>query len=304
MARAKAIVVSPIVAIVVLLSMAGCESKQESNPDQGVNADAATGAQPAVELYTLNCGEMEFADLAIFADDGAYDGMAASMVDPCYLVRHPEGDLLWDLGLPQSIADNPDGADYPQISLQMYVPQRLTDQLAELGLAPEEIDYVAISHSHFDHIGNGNLFAANSTWIVDADELAYAFRPEAREDPGFANYNALEDADRILIEGDDDYDVFGDGSVVIVQAPGHTPGHSVLLVNLPQSGPYILAGDLWHIAQSRPNRRVPRFNVDREQTLGSMDKVEALADVTGARVVLQHVPEDFAAMPEFPEPLR
>ena len=75
------------------------------------------------------------------------------------------------------------------------------------------------------------------------------------------------------------------------------------MVTLAETGPVILAGDLWHIAESRPNRRVPVFNVDREQTLASMDKVEALADVTGARVILQHVPEDFEALPEFPEAL-
>jgi len=92
--------------------------------------------------------------------------------------------------------------------------------------------------------------------------------------------------------------------VTIYRTPGHTPGHTVLLVRLPKSGPIILAGDMWHIAESRPARRVPRFNFNREQTLASMDKVEALAKATKARVIMEHVPADFDSLPKFPEALR
>jgi glyoxylase-like metal-dependent hydrolase (beta-lactamase superfamily II) len=182
--------------------------------------------------------------------------------------------------------------------------RRLTDQLKDLDLTPADIEYVSISHSHFDHIGNAGLFAGG-TWIVDADERAYAFRPAARSNAReFGAYSALENAKTVLIEGDKSHDVFGDGSVVVYQAPGHTPGHTVLLVRLKQAGPVLITGDLWHIAESRPNRRVPRFNTDRAQTLKSMDMVEKLATDTKARVVLEHVPEDFDALPKFPEPLR
>jgi glyoxylase-like metal-dependent hydrolase (beta-lactamase superfamily II) len=138
---------------------------------------------------------------------------------------------------------------------------------------------------------------------VDADERAYLFRPEARADAqSFGFYNQLETAETRLIEGDGDYDVFGDGSVVIVQAPGHTPGHAILRVNLP-SRTVLLTGDMWHLAESRERRMVPRFNADRAQTLASMDKVEALARRTNARVVRQHVQEDFDSLPRFPEAL-
>ena len=156
---------------------------------------------------------------------------------------------------------------------------------------------------HSDHTGNGNLFAA-STWIVDPDERAYIFRAEARADAqSFNSYNQLENAQTRLIEGDGDYDVFGDGSVTIIQAPGHTPGHTVLLVRLPNAGPVLLTGDMYHLAESRERRTVPRFNTDRAQTLASMDKVERIAAETSARVVRQHVQEDFNALPAFPAAL-
>jgi len=92
--------------------------------------------------------------------------------------------------------------------------------------------------------------------------------------------------------------------VVIYQAHGHTPGHTIALVRLKEAGPVLLTGDLWHIAESRAAKRVPRFNTDRAQTLKSYELTEALAAKLKARVVRQHVPEDFEAMPKFPEPMR
>jgi glyoxylase-like metal-dependent hydrolase (beta-lactamase superfamily II) len=180
---------------------------------------------------------------------------------------------------------------------------KLVDQLAQLELTPEDIEYVSFSHMHADHTGNGNLFAG-STWIVDADERAAMFDAEHRADAqSFNAYNQLENAETQLIEGDADYDVFGDGSVRIIQAPGHTPGHTMLLVQLPNAGAVLLTGDMYHLAESRERRTVPTFNTDREQTLASMDKVERIAEENEALVIRQHVQEDFDALPRFPEAL-
>lgn len=253
---------------------------------------AAPAAPKSVELYAMDCGRLNMPNADMFADDGAYKGKPATMVVPCYLIRHPKGDLIWDTGLPQ--ADPPvAGAAAPT----------LVGQLRQLGLTPADIDYLSVSHSHFDHIGNAGLFAG-AVWIVDPDEKAYAFSESARKNASqFARYAALEQSRTRLIE-QPTYDVFGDGSVVIHQAPGHTPGHTVLLVRLKQAGPVLITGDMWHIAESRPTRRVPRFNVDRAQTLKSMDLVEALARETKARVILEHVPADFDALPRFPASLK
>jgi glyoxylase-like metal-dependent hydrolase (beta-lactamase superfamily II) len=256
-------------------------------------AQAGKAAPKQLELYAMDCGRLTMANADMFSDDGAYKGVAKQMVVPCYLIRHPKGDLIWDTGLPQGAPPAPGGA----------VTRKLTDQLQDLGLTPEDIEYVSVSHSHFDHIGNAGLFA-KSTWIVDPDEKAYAFSEQARKNTrNFAAYSALETSKTVLIE-QPSYDVFGDRSVVIYQAPGHTPGHTVVLIRLKDAGPVLLTGDLWHIAESRPTRRVPRFNTDKAQTLQSMDMVEKLAKDEKARVVLEHVPEDFDALPKFPQPLR
>jgi glyoxylase-like metal-dependent hydrolase (beta-lactamase superfamily II) len=263
----------------------------------------ARTAAPAVQLYAMDCGRATFANVDVFADDGSFAGQARTLVDPCYLIRHPSGDLIWDTGFSDAVADMESGLDLPQMGAHIVMERKLVDQLAELGLTPADIEFVSFSHAHADHTGNGNLFAG-STWIVDADERAYLFRPEARADAqSFGFYSQLENAQTRLIEGDGDFDVFGDGSVVVVQAPGHTPGHTILRVNLANAGTVLLTGDLWHLAESRERRTVPRFNVDRAQTLASMDKVEALARQTDARVVRQHVAEDFEALPRFPAAL-
>lgn len=258
---------------------------------------------PAVQLYAMDCGRITFPDVGMFADDGSMNGQSRTLVVPCYLIRHPSGDLIWDAGLPEAIADMPDGLRPDGFPAHLVVPVKLTAQLEQLGLTPADIEFVSFSHMHSDHTGNGNLFAA-STWIVDADERTRMFDAEHRADPqDFNNYSRLETSETQLIEGDAEHDVFGDGSVRIIQAPGHTPGHTVLLVNLANAGAVLITGDMWHLAESRERRLVPSFNTDRTQTIASMDKVEALARETDALVIREHVQEDFDALPRFPEAL-
>lgn len=298
-----------IVILAVSLAVSACSSDavdpKATAPTATPSASstpAALPAPPAVKLYAMHCGTLDFVDVNPFADDGSMKGVARTFVDACYLIRHPKGDLMWDTGVPEAIADSADGVRPKNFPVHITVPKKLSAQLGELGLGPVDIEYVSFSHSHFDHVGNGGLFAA-STWIVDADERAAMFSDAARTSEEFPAYAALEQAKTELIDGDASHDVFGDGSVVIHQAPGHTPGHTVLLVKTAGSGNVLLAGDMWHLAESREKRLVPSFNFNREQTVASMDKVEALARDNNARIVRQHVPEDFVSLPAFPQAL-
>jgi N-acyl homoserine lactone hydrolase len=267
--------------------------------------EAAAPAEPAkpiaaVKLIAMDCGHFTVKDAERFSDDGAYKGQKKELSDPCYLIRHEKGDLIWDTGLPSAMAAISPVENATSITT---LSKTLESQLTELGLTPADIEYLSFSHLHYDHTGNGNLFAAGSTWIVDKDERDAMFTDEARKGDNFKAYSALENAKTVLIEGEADYDVFGDGSAVIVQAPGHTPGHTVLLLHTANSGNVLLAGDMWHLAESREARRVPSYNFDKAKTLASMDKVEALAKAHTAKVIRQHVPEDFDALPRFPAAL-
>lgn len=254
---------------------------------------------PAVRLYALDCGSFEMKSAGMFSPNHEYDGKPAKLSDPCFLIRHPKGDLMWDAGIAPALA-TPSGQ---QLVIMTHRDKTIPEQLAQLSLTPADIEYFSLSHSHYDHVGEANLFAASSTFVVDTAERDWMFRPDARKASAFANYAQLESTKTQLIETGAVLDLFGDGSVVMYPAHGHTPGHRVLLVRLPKAGPVLIAGDMWHLADAQKLRTIPGGNTDKAETLRSMDKVEALQRETGARLVRQHVPEDVDALPAFPAPL-
>ncbi|WP_424681350.1 N-acyl homoserine lactonase family protein [Frateuria sp. YIM B11624] len=256
----------------------------------------AGGATPDVRLYVLDCGRLDIRDLRMFDDSGALDGKSGTMSVPCFLIRHPKGTLLWDTGLGDAIADLPGGVELAP-GIRATVRVKLVDQLRTLGLKPVDIDYLAFSHWHEDHTGNANLFG-KATWILQRRELVAATGHTPPPFESLAPVAAWCHARKRIIDGD--ADVFGDGSVRILSMPGHTPGHQVLEVRLPQAGTVLLAGDLYHSRENRQFRRVPRINTDRAATLASMARFEAIARRTHARVVIPHDPRDVAALPSFP----
>lgn len=281
--------------LIALFALAAC-SKAPGPLPQEEKAKPIEPKVDALRLYVFDCGRIEISDLSAFDRGGAYDGRADNFVDSCYLVRHPDGDLVWDAGLPDSIHELPDGVT--EASFTLKVSKTLKGQLERIGVPPEAVEFFSISHSHFDHLGNGNLFKA-STFIVQEKERAHMFREDARRDAQtFANYSDLEAAKKTTFT--DSYDVFGDGKVIIVSMPGHTPGHSVLLVNLEHTGPVLLSGDLYHLTEARERRTIPTFNSSPEETLASMDKFEELARASDARVIIQHEEVDFEKLPRAP----
>lgn len=283
-----------VTALIAIAAAAACAKAPEAPKEEA--APVIERTVEALRLYVMDCGRIDVSNMGIFDRGGAYEGMARSMVDSCYLVRHPLGDLMWDAGIPDAINGAPDGV--VDGVFKITVPKTLQGQLERIGAPPAAIEFFSVSHSHFDHVGNANLFK-DATFIVHEKELAHMFRPEARQDAqAFSGYSDLEAARKATFT--DSYDVFGDGKVIIVATPGHTPGHSVLLVNLEHSGPILLTGDLYHLTPARQNRTIPTFNTDAEETLVSMDKFERLAQDSGARVIIQHELADFDNLPRAP----
>ncbi len=285
----------------VLSAAAACSNSEpagEASSTESAAVDAtAESASQSVRAYVIDCGRIEMNDLSFFALGEEYAGRKNSAADMCVLVRHPDGDLMWDAGLPGALNAMEDGLTNGPFHLS--VPVTIDEQFAAIGVSVEDIDFFSASHSHFDHIGNANMFAG-ATFLVDSDERTHMFRDEARADEQtFAAYSDLESAETVEFDGD--HDVFGDGSVMILEMPGHTPGHTSLLVNLENEGPVLFSGDLYHLNESRERRLMPKFNTDVEDTRASMERFENMAADLNARVVIQHSLSDFEGLPRVPE---
>lgn len=253
----------------------------------------AASADDSIKLYAMDCGTIEASDMVSFDSEGRFAGQSKTLVVPCYLIRHPKGDLLWDAGFNETMVDTP-VAEAGGFHASMSV--KLTDQLAGLGLAPADIEYISVSHWHPDHSGNAGLFAA-STWVVHKDERAFMFSEAMKEASG--DYAALENAK--IIQFTQEYDLFGDTSVVIVPTPGHTVGHSILQLTLENAGTLLFSGDLFTHAEGRKMGVIPVFNLDKEQTIKSMALFEKLVKQHDARVIIEHEKADFDALPKFPK---
>ena len=259
---------------------------------------SAPSSPPAVErMYVIDCGENHAKDLSL-RTPGANVGKPHVFGNHCYLLRHAQGWMLWDSGNPDRFAALPQGQSNPAGTLTAFMKKPLVDSLREIGLAPGDIQRFAMSHSHGDHSGNANLFSA-ATVYMQAPEYDAVFGPEPQKYNFIAaNFEKLRAAKIVKLNGE--HDVFGDGSVMIKPAPGHTPGHQVLVVRLPKTGPVILTGGLVHLVYSWENRMVPSFNYDRAQSLRSIDEMKAYAAKIGAQGWVNHDREQHARIPSAP----
>lgn len=249
-------------------------------------------------MYVLNCGESETRDVSANWSPGVNIGQPRLFSDNCYLIKHEKGWFLWDSGIPDAVAEKPEGVSGAGGLLVLKVTRTLQAQLKELDVAPDKIAYVAFSHFHGDHVGNANLFTG-ATLYVQYPEYEAAFGPEPQKF-GFnpATYDKLRANPVVKLSGD--HDVFGDGSVIILSTPGHTPGHQSLLVRLPVTGAVVLSGDLTHFQENWENRRVPSRNFSKEQTLASMEKVAGVLEKEKAVLWINHDNLQSAAVPHAP----
>lgn len=258
---------------------------------------AAENAPAPLSLWRLDCGDFVIKDYnAFFSDTLAYKpGQAKDITSSCYLIRHGDRYMLWDTGVAETFITAP--IDNPAQTIRLK--RSVVDQLAELKLKPEQIEIVGISHFHGDHIGQAARFP-KAKLVIGAGDLAAlkATPPDPRLQPDLLK-PWLKDGGEVQAASGD-VDIFGDGSVVMLNMPGHTPGHHSLLVRL-ASGPVLLTGDLYHFHEQVSIRGVPPFNTDRADTLASMDRFDKIAKNLGAKVIIQHEPGDIAKLPAFPQ---
>ncbi|OQM76972.1 N-acyl homoserine lactonase family protein [Manganibacter manganicus] len=250
-----------------------------------------------LELWRLDCGRIAVNDLDLFSDTFAYVGQKKTLTDSCYLIRHDDDYMLWDTGLPASLHHAEQSTTAP---MAPTLDRTLPEQLKQIGVAPQRIAIIGISHYHFDHIGQAADFPKAKLLIGKADfDALKATPPPFGAEPSLLEPWLKGGATVETVTGDKD--IFGDGSVTMLYAPGHTPGSRALLVQLAKKGPVLLSGDVAHFEKQFETGNVPGFNTDRAQSLASMARLQKVAKTLNATLIVQHDADDISKLPAFPQ---
>lgn len=253
----------------------------------------AAHAQTAVttpRIYVFDGGVLASETARYRLTDADVEEVSLSIAS--FLIVHPRGVLMWDAG---AVADGERTGPVGHVERlvrrdgqERFVTlgKTLTEQLASTGYKPSDVDYLALSHYHWDHTADANMFAG-ATWLVPKEEHDAMLSADPPGGTRPNTYSALRNAKKTVI-GDGDYDVFGDGTVVLKPAHGHTEGHMVLYVKLANTGGVVLSGDLYHYPAERRLNRLPTFEVSEADTKASRETVEAFLQRTGAQLWIQH----------------
>jgi N-acyl homoserine lactone hydrolase len=248
-----------------------------------------TKAGFAEKLYRVDCGHSLANDESVWTP-GENVGRSIEFSSTCWLIKRGSEWVLWDTGVPESAINDPKGWSTLPKLIVYHLDRTISGQLAEIGLKTSDITYVAVSHTHGDHIGNVGLFP-NSTVLMQRAEYSWISSPDGTND----NVNQLKALARKLLGTpkqlrllDGDTDVFGDGSVTLIFTPGHTPGHQSLLVHLKNSGFIILSGDVTHSEENLEKDTVPSLNTDKAASIASMDMVKRMMATYQAKLFINH----------------
>jgi N-acyl homoserine lactone hydrolase len=271
-----------IILLILIISLFGCKKSEQKK--------AVKQQKKLVKLYVFDGGKIIANKLELFSEDTTYQGQSKVLVDPYYVIIHPKGNLIWDAGLPENLVALAKPFTDPNGAFTVSRKDSVVNQLKTIGLSIEDFKYIALSHSHFDHVGQANNFK-NATWIVQENEYDFFTNDSAKIKQAdiYSLIKDLKNAKKI----NGDFDVFGDSTVVIKSMPGHTIGHQVLYLELGFEQPILLTGDLYHFKENRTYQRAPIFNYNIPQTKESMKAFEAFAKSNNANVFIQHSPSDF-----------
>jgi len=248
-----------------------------------------------VKLHAFTCGTLTGALAGLMAG-GEGD---VTIPVPVFLIEHPRGRALFDTGLHPDCQHDPAGRLGARLAGMFRIGFRpgeeVSARLEAIGRDPGKIDVLISSHLHFDHVG-GNALIPNATMLVQRREWDAGMDPDAAVKRGF-NPRDFDLGHKMRIV-DGEHDVFGDGSVVCLPTYGHTPGHQSLRLRL-DSGDIVLAADACYFCQTLRERRLPPRMYDREQMLGSLDRLAAM-ERGGARIFFGHDPKFWRTVPQAP----
>ena len=253
-----------------------------------LSQSALAQTAPEVTLTRIECGTgakpVNVAER--FTDTFAYKDLNLTFTFSCYLIRHGADYMVWDTGF--APGSNPNA---PKVGI--------VERLAEVKVKPEQVKYVGISHFHGDHTGQLAPFA-NATLLIGKGDWDGITANPPMQGANVAGFKVWLDEKRKVEPQVLDKDVFGDGTVVVLRTPGHTPGHSSLLVRLRSGHNFLLTGDAAHFRENYESDGVPAFNYDRAETVASMERIKKIAANLNATVIIQHDLRDIGKLPAFP----
>lgn len=240
-----------------------------------------------VRIYALHCGG-DLSDWATFDPFDERVGTKAYNPYFMYLVRHPQGNLLFDSGVHPQLRTDPVarlGPAAAAFQVQMTEADTVPGRLASIGMTPSDVDIVVQSHLHFDHAG-GLEWLKHAPILVQREELGFAFDPPVYQELIYVH----ADFDHGLNwqELDGDHDVFGDGRLTILSTPGHTRGHQSLMVKLGSGQTVILLADAAYLLQKMRERALPAVVWSPDAMIASWERVEALEREHDATLYTTH----------------
>jgi N-acyl homoserine lactone hydrolase len=256
----------------------------------------AAPAVSSLRLYVIDCGTLTVTDPSRF-DFKKDELKTLDLSVGCYLIAHPKGVLIWDTGAVPDANFKNDGK--PATKFYGTATKSLTSQMAAAGYKPGDVNYLVLSHYHWDHIANATLFT-KATWISVPVERQVLFGPTLPERTSPEQVTPLAKLKTIDLPRRD-YDVFGDGTVVIKPAYGHTPGHTVLYLKLAKTGPVVLSGDLYHYPEELTTGRIPYFEYNKDATGEARKALVDFIKTTGAKLWIQHDLVQFRSLKKAPD---
>jgi N-acyl homoserine lactone hydrolase len=239
-----------------------------------------------MKMYAFHCGG-ERARRSLFDPLDSHPGATIELPYFCYLIRHPDGDVLFDSGAHPALMNDPRqrlGAAADSCDIVLAPGDDVASLLSALGVAAGDIGHVVQSHLHYDHCG-GLEFLTSATVYVQQEELPFAHWPPVYQRDAYArpDFDAVRNWRQLRGE----YDVFNDGRLLIFPTPGHTPGHQSLLVRL-DSQAYILAGDAVYDREKMRQRRLPGFLWSPDAVVESWERIEEMQRRHHATLIVTH----------------